>query len=314
MSSKLARPIAPSLLHSKRAFAALFLSGLLGCSSTDGPAGEPESFPDAAPADLAAACGVGWVEECDRAGCDPSDAAWQDCRINGWSGYVAPAACAVETGYPGDERAPCAPDPSDGFQLHFGPSDYSDPGAMEKHVVQPGNGDFDIQCVYLPLPNTDERFLGQMVGRVRQGVHHTQLRFVDDHATTTSSGSEFCLPFGGEFLHMGQSREFQVPDLGVPNPTPAQTTAGGLDFQGSALQLSPGRVLALELHYINATSEPLLREAWINFYYQKPERVDAVLHGIQLIGTGISVPPRSTGVVRRACEAPTGRWATASPR
>src|SRR5215204_7434388 len=94
-----------------------FLPGFLllaltsGCSSDD-PAG---------PADLAGTCGKGWVEACQAARCDPSNALWADCRINGWSGYRAPESCPVGTGYAGDDRAPCSPSPEDGFQLRFGP-------------------------------------------------------------------------------------------------------------------------------------------------------------------------------------------------
>jgi hypothetical protein len=203
----------------------------------------------------------------------------------------------------------CPPDPADGFQLHFGPENYA-PAALQGHVVPPNNGDIDIRCIWLPLPNTEERFLGHIVGRIRPGMHHAQLRFDDAHAPTSSSQSEFCLPFGGEFLHMGQQPEFQVPDLSVPNPSPETESAGGLDFEGAGLRLTPGRVLAVELHYINTTPSDLLREGWINFYYQKPEELTAVLNGIYLIGVGISVPPLQTGVARRSVEAPTGRTIT----
>src|SRR6185503_5953720 len=164
------------------------------------------------PADLAGACGQGWVEACQAAGCDPSNALWSDCRINGWSGYRAPESCPVHTGYPGDEHAPCAPRPEEGFQLRFGPSDYTDQAEIDKHLIPAGAQ--EIECVYLSLPNTEERFLGQLVGHVRPGVHHTQLRFVEREATS-SSNSEFCLPIGGEYLHMGQTPDFQVPDLSV---------------------------------------------------------------------------------------------------
>ncbi len=254
-----------------------------------------------------AACGPGWLDACDRARCDPDDPLWTDCRINGWTGYVAPESCAVQTGYPGDDRALCEPSPEDGFQLRFGPKDHSNAADVMRHVV-PAGGD-SIECVYLPLPNTEERFLGQMVGRVREGVHHTQLRFVG-REPTSSSESEFCLPFGGEFLHMGQTPEFQVPDLSVPSASPEKAPAGGLDFEGAAIRLTPGRVLALELHYINPSPDPVLREGWINFYYRDPADVRSVLHGIQLIGANIMVPPRSVGVVRRACEAPSPRTVT----
>jgi hypothetical protein len=271
----------------------LLVLGLFGagCGSSDDPA---------SPADLAGRCGQGWVQACEAAGCDPSNASWSDCRINGWSGYRAPESCPVETGYPGDDAAPCAPKPDEGFQLRFGPADYTDQAEIDKHLIPAGAQ--EIECVYLALPNTEERFLGQLVGRIRPGVHHTQLRFME-REPTSSSESEFCLPIGGEYLHMGQTPDFEVPDLRVPNPSPA-TKSGGLDFQGSAIKLEPGRVLALELHYINSQAEPVLREGWVNFYYQKPDDVAAVLNAIQLIGVGIRVPPKSTGVVRRACAAP----------
>ena len=171
------RPVRRGTHGPKGPIALLVVVGLVACGSTADETGQdaPPEGPSA-PSDLMDTCGAGWVEECERAGCDPADASWAGCRINGWSGYAAPPTCAVDTGFPGDDRVPCPPDPAEGFQLHFGPSDYADPSAMEKHVVPPDNGDVDIQCVYLPLPNTEERFLGHMVGRVR----HRFVRNFDD--------------------------------------------------------------------------------------------------------------------------------------
>ncbi|MBM4363429.1 MAG: hypothetical protein FJ104_12165, partial [Deltaproteobacteria bacterium] len=287
--------------------AALLLAVACGSEGSEPSGGGAAAAEPVPPANLAATCGQGWVELCEAAECDPKSAAWTECRVNGWEGYATPASCPLETGHDGDDRVPCAPDPESGFQLHFGPEDPSDATAVARHQVQPGES--TIECVYLPLPNAETRYLGQLLGRTRPGVHHTQLRFVD-RAATTSSESEPCLPFGGEYVHMGQTREFQVPDLTVPNPAPTTPTAGGLDLAGGALELTPGRVLALELHYINGGDAPLLREGWIDFFYQPPERVERVLRGLMLIGAGIRVEPRSTGVVRRACESDRPRTIT----
>ena len=111
-----------------RGFSLRFLTlalAIAGCGS-----GESEA-PPPAPADLEATCGKGWVEACASAGCDPSTPSWSGCRINGWSGYRAPESCPVETGYAGDDRAPCAPAPDEGFQLRFGPDDYSNQAAID---------------------------------------------------------------------------------------------------------------------------------------------------------------------------------------
>jgi hypothetical protein len=284
-----------------RAFSLFLLPHALllgGCSAT--PGADSDAEPAHTGSSPGADCGPGWREACDAAGCSLTDPLWADCRLNGWSGYVAPETCALDvaTGYAGDDQALCPPAPDDGFQLRFGPLDYADAAEVGKHRILPGTS--NIECVYLELPIGESRYLGQLVGRVRPGVHHTQLRFVSE-TPTSGSDSEFCLPFGGEHVHMGQAPRFSVPDLSVPSPDPSASDLGGLDFEGGAIALEPGRVLAFELHYINATDTPILREGWINFYYQDPDLVRSELKALQLIGTGIFVAPHSTGTVRRSC-------------
>src|SRR5690242_14479167 len=44
----------------------------------------------------------------------------------------------IHSGYEGHEYCPAAPDPSQGYQIHVGPSDYSDPSNVAKYVAAPG--------------------------------------------------------------------------------------------------------------------------------------------------------------------------------
>ncbi len=276
----------------------------LGCGSSDGESDQPEPL---SPEELAALCGPGWVEACERQDCDATSELWQDCRQNGWSGYEPAQSCPVSSGYLGDDAALCPPDPADGFQAHFGPLDYTDDDELLRHTIQPGEN--RLECVYLEMPNDDDRFLGYFAGSVRPGAHHSQMKFVLEEPTG-SSAAEPCNPIVGEFVHIGQTNQFHVPDLGVPNPSPGEDFGGGLDFQGSALELTPRRIMAVELHYINTTSEPMLREGWFNFYYQKPEEVRSVVTALSLLGLGIQVPPRTTANIRRSCAAPSPRFVT----
>lgn len=278
---------------------------VFGCGGGGGSS-EGSSGAGGVSADLASVCGTGWVEACEAVSCDPQSELWRDCRMNGWEGFQAPTACAVSSGFDGDDVALCPPVPEDGFQIRFGPDDYDDPASLEPYVMPPGGE--SIECAYVELPNGSEHFLQQLVGRARPGMHHGSIKLVSN---PPSSLPEACNPIVGELLHIGQNPSFQVPDLSTPNPDPGGEGTGGLDLEGGAIRMPPGRTVAIELHYFNTTTEPLLREAWLNFYTREPSEVSAVLTPISLLGLGIMVPPRSTGtVVRRACEAPSPRYVT----
>src|SRR5688572_17728334 len=50
----------------------------------------------------------------------------------GGNPYTNEYGCVVDTGYAGDDKCLKAPDPSVGFQVHYGPRNYDDPNDVNR--------------------------------------------------------------------------------------------------------------------------------------------------------------------------------------
>jgi hypothetical protein len=257
----------------------------------------------AGPSDGGAQCGADWARECERQKCDVSSTAWQGCKINGWSGYVAAPHCAANSGHPGDGAALCVPGPDEGIQVHFGPATYDDPAEVEKYMLAPGGESYD--CAFDKTPNLTGRYFGQYVARARPGAHHVQMTYAAAGDTTPAKTTRTCnlgadlIGTVSTFIAIAQSPELDIPNLSIPRPA-AAADAGGLDFEGSAAPMDADRMLQLLAHFLNTSSDPLLKEAWFNFYFRDVADVKAALYTISLISGGISVPPHSKAVFRRS--------------
>ena len=46
--------------------------------------------------------------------------------------------CSINSGFPDDNACLLAPDPSVGFQVHIGPTDYNNPDEINKFLFEPG--------------------------------------------------------------------------------------------------------------------------------------------------------------------------------
>jgi hypothetical protein len=271
-----------------------FVAACSGSSTTPAPAGDGASMQ----------CGADWAAECRRQNCDPSEAAWQSCKINGWSSYVAAPHCDANSGYAGDDEALCVPAADEGLQLHFGPADYDDPAEVTKYVLEPGGETYD--CTFDSTANVAGKYAGQYVARSRPGAHHVQMTYAAPADTTPAKTTRACnlgvdlLGTANTFMAIAQSSELSTPDLTIPKPE-GVADDGGLDFEGSANPLEAGRMLQLLSHYLNTSDQPILKEAWFNVYYRDVSDVKAALYTISLISGGISVPPHSTETFRRSC-------------
>src|SRR5262245_8767071 len=58
--------------------------------------------------------------------------------------------CNIHSGYAGDELCILPPDPSEGFQLHYGPPSY-DAAAVQPYLINPGDEMTD--CFFVKSPN-----------------------------------------------------------------------------------------------------------------------------------------------------------------
>ena len=185
------------------------------------------------------------------------------------------ASCNLNSGWPGDEYCIPPPPEEQGFQLHYGPSRYDDAAEVAKYLIEPGI-DIEIDVPYTS-GNKDDVFFYKRQYRMRRGSHHL---IVSTFGAGSSVGTERRL--GGSQNVVKDNPTGEIPPENV----------------GIGMSLAASSALNLNLHHFNGTSEPLLREAWVNFWYVDPGTVTQEAKEIFLWADGPGLPPGGTVTVR----------------
>lgn len=208
------------------------------------------------------------------------------------------------TDFKGDCWALEAPPTSEGFQLHYGPSDYSDPAELEKYILQPGEEVVD--CLHMTTPNDTEVFFSDWEMSARFGTHHIILW--EGGSEPLPDGTLADCPLTGG---LNSKWTIAMQSALQPGATGASIAVPGdipiaPENEGLARRLPANAHIAYQVHFVNTTSEPILRESWANFRYRAPEEVEEVIDTIDFIGgLGLNIPPRSKGMTRaRSCAPP----------
>lgn len=218
-------------------------------------------------------------------------------------GVADPCATSPDTGFVNDELC-IAPPPSDvGFQLHFGPEavDYDDPEVLEEFVIAPNEE--ETVCQYRTSPNEDVRYYRDQHTRIRSGTHHMILyRAVTDTVDPPPDGTvvpDNCGPGEGYAFFSGAQAA-----LGPEGGTLDVGTGDAPENEGLAYSVNPKTSFGIEMHYVNLTEKPLLREGWTNLIYAPEDEVEDTISAIFFIGgLSMNVPPKSTQVVEAGpCE------------
>jgi hypothetical protein len=188
----------------------------------------------------------------------------------------------LNSGYPGDERCILPPPPDKGLHFHVGPKDYTDAAELAKYEV-PAGGEI-TECYYMMSPNAEVFNFFEQHYRMRQGSHHLIISMGpagevrEEGWAPCSTGSGY-LPIGGSQEGVGE-----FPTDGVVAPEDADL------FRPLAINVP----LEFELHFVNATAGPILREAWVNLVKKEVVEGDRILGGVFLIGrNGLDVAPFS---------------------
>jgi hypothetical protein len=224
---------------------------------------------------------------------DPAGAGGDGGSGGGLKHYAGAQPCeGFSTDYKGDEYCIREPEAGTGMQLHYGPSNYDDQAEVDKYLIQPGDEVTD--CLFMKTPNTDTVFVNQYHARMRPGSHHM--------ITYTQSGSrpDSVAPEG---CNQGTSSRFLV---GSQEPTiDILRDDNAPEQKGYAMQVGPTLQAAVQLHYINTTNEPLLKEAWINVVFADPAIVTTHVEPIFWIGGyGMNVPVGQKQIIRGECAVP----------
>jgi hypothetical protein len=225
-------------------------------------------------------------------GCSGSDGATE-------VGYRYEGLCDIDSGHPGDRLCLGEPEATDGFQLHYGPANYDDAAEVDRYLLAPSEELTD--CLFLTTPNDREVFWSEYHLRARTGTHHI---IVYTGSSDEPDGTLGPCNLGQDMrffvgAQSGIGPEGVVLDVPLPGPQPPEN-------EGYAQRLPPRSRVAFQMHYVNTTKQPILREAWVNFHYEPPEQVKVVMDPIFFIGgLGMDVSPNThTTVEAHGCTLP----------
>jgi hypothetical protein len=199
--------------------------------------------------------------------------------------------CNINTGYPGDSQCILPPDPSKGYQFHYGPSNYNDPNEVKKFLLNPGEESTD--CYFFVTPNKETIYFDGYHSRLRPGSHHMLLYLQNN--TVTEGGPSAC--------NQGLSRNL----FGATSPTmDTRTLSMAPENEGLAVQIAPQQQVAMQMHVLNVGTKPILREGWANIMYVDKSQVKTLGDPIFFIaGTTMSLAVGQTIVNHGTATVPT---------
>jgi hypothetical protein len=192
------------------------------------------------------------------------------------------------SGYEGDSQCMKAPAPDKGFQLHYGPASYDDPAELANFMIQPS--DELVDCMFAKTPNPDTVHVNYYHSRLRPGTHH-MITYVQPTEHADSTKPEPCAQGPSFTFLVGATSE--TTDI---SPTGKNNAP---EFEGSALKIGARSQAAIQMHFINTTDHPRLKEGWINVLYVPENEVKLEVNPITWLGgLGMSVPPKAHQVVQ----------------
>jgi hypothetical protein len=191
------------------------------------------------------------------------------------------------SGYPGDERCLTPPPSSEGLQIHVGPASRR-PGDIAPFVLQPGMEVTD--CFYLKSPEQPILFAESTMS-LRPGMHHVGL-FTTDDAQPDGLGE--CVNVESRRLVTASSQPgFDSHPFRAP------------ENEGLAQLIPAHSQLVLELHGLNASTQPTLRELWLNLTKLPPSKVRAVAKQLFMAsGMLMHIDPGTDQILHGRCVAP----------
>jgi hypothetical protein len=195
--------------------------------------------------------------------------------------------CPLGSGYPGDESCLAPPDPSVGFQLHYGPHAYASAADVAPFILQPGTETVD--CYYEKTPNDTDRYVAGYQFYMRPGSHHLNMN-INNQAE--DAGFQMCQANDQSPGILGGSETPRVDELTDPAPENA----------GLAVKVPANSQAVINFHVINTTNEPILREAWLNYMYIDPSQVKGIRGNVFLVGgVGFQIQPGTHQTYQYSC-------------
>ena len=199
-----------------------------------------------------------------------------------------------KTKYTGDEF--CILPPADGLgtQVHVGPEDYASPGTFE---FAP---DSEINTYYyINSLNTESHFYYRANWRMRPGSHHMIITMqdadrADGWAGSAEAGTD--VGMGGKSFGGAQRTDVDRPE-GTLDIPPENVGIGG--------ELAAKQQFSFNLHHANASTAPILREAWVNIWYMDAKEVTKPLQALSAFGNpaDVAIDPGQSAQLEYKCTA-----------
>jgi hypothetical protein len=195
--------------------------------------------------------------------------------------------CPTNSGYPGDDMCLVAPSPDKGFQLHYGPSDYADPANVKPYVL--ASNDETVDCDYMKTPNTSDVYVSGFQAYMRQGSHHL---IVNVNSMPQADGFAECQTNDMSPGLLGGTMSPKVDDVQEAAP----------ENQGLAVKLPANSQAVINFHVINVGATPILREAWLNYFYIDASKVKGIRGNLFLTGgVGFHITPGTSQTYTYSC-------------
>ncbi|HTB76159.1 MAG TPA: hypothetical protein VK762_23085 [Polyangiaceae bacterium] len=195
--------------------------------------------------------------------------------------------CPVNSGYAGDGMCLPAPPADQGFQLHYGTTDYASSTAVAPFVLPPNNETVD--CYYVKTPNDTDVYVGGYQFSMRPGSHHL---LVNVNATAQADGFATC----------GANDQSAGLLGGTMTPTVDERSDPAPENQGLAVKLPANSQAVMNFHVINTSAEPMMREAWMNYYYMNAADVKGYRGNVFLVGgVGFQITPGTHKTYTYSC-------------
>lgn len=144
--------------------------------------------------------------------------------------------CGLKTKFTGDEFCINPPPADKGFQMHIGPTNYDSPDP--RYILQPG----DELTENFPATsgNTSDVYYYWRQYRMRPGSHH------------------LIVNAGARRIGGSSNSAKDNPEGGVIAP----------ENQGVGMPLAARTQISNSFHTFNFTEKPVVKEAWVNFWYR----------------------------------------------
>ena len=207
--------------------------------------------------------------------------------------------CAnIDTGYAGDEMCIQPPPAGKGFQFHYGPSDYNNAEEVKNYTLPP-NGEV-TDCVYFPTPNDTDVYFNEYHSRMRPGSHHMLLYIQSDPLPETGPKDA-----PGDCSLAGQLKTTNLFGAQTQKLDVVGNVDGAPENNGSGIMIPAKQQGIMQVHFINTTSKPILREAWANVVYVDKSQVTQLGDPIFFIaGVTMNVAKGQTVVIHGTAPVP----------